>query len=262
MNRVISIFMTVLLVTMVFSGCANQEYKEKYNFALDNVASRNYEEAIQALEEIADEYEEAEELINKIHYARGCELFNQKSYAAACSEFESSDYNNSYDLQSACHYFEARKLINNKKYGEAINHLNNVSITSEYNSDAQAIYEKIFNELIDGQWHNQSIDKNVTVFITKFMNKVTVTDRNKAAVESYDVTFSEIGRIVGKYSSSSISMNIEFLSDDRIEISGSCTLGSLTGTYSNGVNSVPFLGGYVPEGENTPPVLQVPSFVE
>ena len=262
MNRAISIFLTVLLVRMVFSGCANQEYKEKYNFALDNAASRNYEEAIQALEEIADEYEEAEELINKIHYARGCELFNQRSYTAACLEFESSDYNNSYELQSACHYFEARKLINDKNYGEAINHLNNVSINSEYSSDAHAIYENIFNELIDGQWHNESINENITVFITKWKNLVTVTDRNKLAVESYDVTFSETGRIVGKYSSSSISMNIEFLSDDRIKINGSCTLGSLTGTYSNGISSTPFLGGYVPEGKDTPPVLQVPSFVK
>ena len=73
------IFSTILLC---FCGCAN-ENKIAYETALTKASEQDYDEAIKMLESIADEYEEAEELINKIHYARGCELFNQRSYTAA-----------------------------------------------------------------------------------------------------------------------------------------------------------------------------------
>ena len=103
----LALALIVAMSVVISTGQKNKEYEEQYNFAMQLAKQeQGYEAAISTLQEIADDYPAAQELISKIRYAEGCKLFNRNIYDEAALKFAEIDYDDARELEYACYFLK------------------------------------------------------------------------------------------------------------------------------------------------------------
>ncbi|MEE1239735.1 MAG: transporter substrate-binding domain-containing protein [Acutalibacteraceae bacterium] len=138
----------------------NTKIKEKkYNDAISYIKSKDYVKAIELLEEIPD-YNDSKDLVGKVHYVYGSQLFNEKDFIGAYSHFqEATGFSDIDKRKSMVDYFGGVYLTNNSEHVAALSYFER-ALSSEYKSEAAKHFEEISKNILYGVWIGDFTNNN------------------------------------------------------------------------------------------------------
>lgn len=125
--------------------------EDKYNKAFSYIKSKEYDNAIEILEEIPN-YKDSKSLVGKVHYVYGSQLFNEKDFSGAYQHFqEASGYSDIAERKSMVDYYGGIYFTNNGKYSSACTYFKR-AIDSDYVKDAVKHVSELTKNLLSGGW--------------------------------------------------------------------------------------------------------------
>lgn len=125
--------------------------EDKYNKAFSYIKSKEYDNAIEILEEIPN-YKDSNSLVGKVHYIYGSQLFNEKDFSGAYQHFqEASGYSDIAERKSMVDYYGGIYFTNNGKYSSACTYFKR-AIDSDYVKDAVKHVSELTKNLLSGGW--------------------------------------------------------------------------------------------------------------
>lgn len=125
--------------------------EDKYNKAFSYIKSKEYDNAIEILEEIPN-YKDSKSLVGKVHYVYGSQLFNERDFSGAYQHFqEASGYSDIAERKSMVDYYGGINFTNNGQYSSACTYFKR-AIDSDYVQDAVKHVSELTKNLLSGGW--------------------------------------------------------------------------------------------------------------
>ncbi len=164
MKKLYTLLLVIVIISGMLSGCGSTNsttsdssksnsvsIEDNYQDAVELIKKREYASAIELLEK-NENHSASEELLGKVHYVYGSQLFNEKDFTGAYSHFqESSGYSDIDKRKSMVDYYGGIYLTNNGEYSSACTYFKR-AVDSDYVQEAVKHVSELTKNLLSGGW--------------------------------------------------------------------------------------------------------------